>query len=63
MVNKYNLLVVDDDRDILSTLELGLVGYYQVFTAACQKEALDVLGRVKIDLLLLDLRLNIKAIS
>lgn len=57
-MNKYNLLVIDDDEDILSTLEMGLAMDYQLFTAPDRAGALSILRTVKIDLLLLDLRLG-----
>ena len=52
----YNILVCDDEKDIVSALEiyLGSEGY-QVYSAYNGREALDVLGREEIHLVLLDL--------
>lgn len=57
-MSKYNLLVVDDETDILTALEMGLEQDYHVYIATNRNKALAVLNRVKIDLLLLDLRLQ-----
>ena len=55
---KAKVLLVDDDRLILSTLATGLRTYgYDVFEAATGKDALQLAGQVKPDLALLDIRL------
>ncbi len=55
MESKGLILVVDDDPDIVATSRIILEGNgYEVHTASNGKEALDLLSRVKPDLMLLD---------
>ena len=52
----YNILVVDDDRDIVATLKIQLEKEgFEVFCAYDGQEALDFLGREEIHLILLDI--------
>lgn len=51
----YHILVCDDEKDIVSALTIYLQGDgYRVFTAANGREALEVLARQEIHLVLLD---------
>ena len=55
-MNNESILVVDDDKDIVSTLRIHLEREgYQVFCAYNGLEALAVLEQQKIHLLLLDI--------
>jgi DNA-binding response OmpR family regulator len=55
MDSKGFVLVVDDDPDIVATSRIVLESNgYEVQTAANSKEALDILSRVKPDVMLLD---------
>jgi len=50
-----NILICDDERDIVAALEIYLHAEgYNTFTACDGREALDVMARESIDLLLLD---------
>ncbi|MCD8368627.1 MAG: response regulator transcription factor [Clostridiales bacterium] len=52
----YNILVCDDDKDIVSALEIYLSnGEYQVFKAYSGEEALCILSQEKIHLVLMDI--------
>lgn len=52
----YNILVCDDEKDIVSALEIYLIADgYQVFTAYNGKEAVEVLQREEIHLVLMDI--------
>ena len=56
----YNILVCDDEKDIVSALEIYLRSEgYTVFPAYNGKEALDVLKREEIHLVLLDLMMPV----
>lgn len=51
----YNVLVCDDEKDIVSALEIYLTSEgYRVFTAYNGKEAIDVIRKEDIHLVLLD---------
>ena len=51
----YHILVCDDEKDIVSALTIYLRGDgYRVFTAANGREALDIVAREDIHLVLLD---------
>ena len=51
----YNILVCDDEKDIVSALEIYLTSEgYRVFTAANGKEALNVIRKEDVHLVLLD---------
>jgi len=55
MDSKGFVLVVDDDPDIVATSRIVLESNgYEVQTAANSKEALDILSRVRPDVMLLD---------
>jgi two-component system NtrC family response regulator len=41
-MNKFKLLIVDDDTDISSQMKWGLIGDYDVFVAGDRPEALDI---------------------
>ena len=43
MKQRYNLLIVDDEKDILRTLALTFEDDYEVFTARSGLEALGIL--------------------
>ena len=52
----YNILVCDDEKDIVSALEIYLSSEgYKVFKSYSGKEALSIIGREDIHLLLLDI--------
>ncbi|MGL5893960.1 MAG: response regulator transcription factor [Bacteroidales bacterium] len=51
---KKVILIVDDDLDIVDLIELYLNHMYSVLKASNGKEALEILGNNKIDLVLLD---------
>ena len=54
-MSQQNILVVDDDRDIVETTRIQLEKEgYQVFTAYDGKQALDVLSRESVQLILMD---------
>lgn len=51
-----NILVVDDEKEIRDLLEINLKSEgYIVFKASCGKEALEILNREEIDLVVLDI--------
>ncbi|SHK70768.1 DNA-binding response regulator, OmpR family, contains REC and winged-helix (wHTH) domain [Clostridium cavendishii DSM 21758] len=53
---KYNILVVDDEKDIRDVVEIYLInGGFNVITAEDGIEALEVLKNEKIDLIILDI--------
>lgn len=52
----YNILVCDDEKDIVSALEIYLTADgYQVFTAYNGREAVDILNKEEIHLVLMDI--------
>jgi DNA-binding response OmpR family regulator len=52
----YRILVCDDERDIVSALNIYLTGEgYQVLTAYSGREALEVLEQQSVDLVLMDI--------
>ncbi len=56
----YNILICDDDADITSALEIYLsTEGYGVFRAKNGREALDIIGREDISLLLLDIMMPV----
>ncbi len=58
-VNPARLLLVDDDPGLLKLLGMRLVSEgYSVVTAESGPEALRVLGREKVDLVISDLRMD-----
>lgn len=57
MMYRHNLLLVDQERHILRCLVLTLEEDYNVFTAASPTEALDILERENISLMITDHRL------
>ena len=42
-MKRYSLLIVDDEKEILRTLELTFEADYQVFTANSALQALEIL--------------------
>ena len=51
----YNILVCDDEKDIVSALEIYLTSEgYRVFTAVNGKDALNVIRKEDVHLVLLD---------
>lgn len=57
-MSKCSLLLVDDEEDILDSLETGLNLNYQIYKASDRAGALAIVRKVKVDLILLDLRLG-----
>jgi len=56
---KKTILTVDDDIDILEQLKFQLEGAnYNVISAGCQEEALEILKDAKFDLAILDLMME-----
>ena len=52
----YNILVCDDERDIVSAIRIYLTGEgYRVLEAYSGREALAVMEREKVDLVLMDI--------
>ena len=52
----YNILVCDDEKDIMSALEIYLTADgYRVFTASNGREAIDILYKEEIHLVLMDI--------
>ncbi len=61
MKTKKKILLVDDDPDIIDQMSLVLTAEgYEIFKAADEKEAVEVLLSVKPDLAILDLMMNEK---
>lgn len=56
-MNRHKLLIVDDEKDILRTLTLTFEEDYEVFTARSGMEALGILERQDIALILADQRM------
>jgi DNA-binding NtrC family response regulator len=55
-MNKYNILLVDDDQLILKTMALSVKNKgYSVTTACSGEEAIDILSKQHIDLVITDL--------
>lgn len=51
-----NILVVDDEKEIRNLLEINLRNEgYNVFKASCGEEALDILEKEEIHLIVLDI--------
>lgn len=51
-----NILVVDDEKEIRDLLEINLTNEgYNVFKAKCGKEALEILEREEVNLMVLDI--------
>ena len=56
----YNILVCDDERDIVSALQIYLESDgYKVFTAANGKEAIDTFNANEIHLILMDIMMPV----
>ena len=57
-MDRYKILVVDDDHDILTIIKVNLeLDSYKVFTAALGKDAISIFEKEPIDLIVLDLML------
>ena len=56
-MNRYNLLIVDDEKDILRTHNLTFEEDYEVFTAQSGAKALEILGKQNIALIIADQRM------
>ncbi len=55
---KYNVLCVDDEKNVLRALERALrKEYYNVFTADSGKAGLDILNTLKVQLIIADFRM------
>lgn len=52
------LLIVDDEPKVLKALTFLAEGEYQVYTAECSKDALDIFSKEQVALVLLDIRLG-----
>ncbi|OSA68013.1 response regulator transcription factor [Clostridium botulinum] len=51
-----NILVVDDEKEIRDLLEINLINEgYNVFKASCGEEALEILEREEVNLMVLDI--------
>lgn len=57
MLDKANILVVDDEMGPRESLKTILKPYYNVFTAERGGQAIEILNRVAIDLVTVDLRM------
>ncbi|MDE6916580.1 MAG: response regulator, partial [Lachnospiraceae bacterium] len=56
----YNVLVCDDEKDIVSALKIYLTAEgYQVYEACNGQEALEVLSREEIHLVLMDIMMPV----
>ena len=56
----YNVLVCDDEKDIVSALQIYLKSEgYQVFSAYNGKEALKIINREDIQLVLMDIMMPV----
>ena len=52
----YNILICDDEKDIVSALSIYLsTEHYNIFTAFTGKEALDIVAKNDIHLILMDI--------
>jgi two-component system response regulator HupR/HoxA len=56
-VKRYGLLIVDDEKDILRTLTLTFEEDYEVFAAPSGAEALEILAKEEIALIIADQRM------
>lgn len=56
-MNRYNLLIVDDEKDILRALNLTFEEDYEVFIAQSGAKALEILGKEDIALIIADQRM------
>lgn len=56
-MNRYRVLIVDDEPAVRRTLERALRGHYEVVSAGDPNSAYQVLGDSTFDVVLLDLRL------
>ncbi|MCP5420919.1 MAG: sigma-54-dependent Fis family transcriptional regulator [Gammaproteobacteria bacterium] len=56
-MSRHGLLIVDDEKDILRTLQLTFTSEYQVYTASSGAEALDILKSQDIALIIADQRM------
>ncbi len=63
IVEKYNILIVDDDKEFLKTISefirLKAKERYNVFSAYDGKEALEVFSKNKVGILILDLKMPV----
>jgi DNA-binding NtrC family response regulator len=57
MISKPRILVVDDEKNIRESIRLLLAGSYDLHQAASGKEAIQIVKKHSIDLVLLDVRL------
>ncbi|MFQ5960632.1 MAG: response regulator, partial [Candidatus Methylomirabilales bacterium] len=56
-MKRHSLLIVDDEKSILKTLSLTFEEDYDVFTAASGAQALQILGKEEIALIIADQRM------
>ena len=57
----YNILICDDEKDIVSALSIYLsTENYNIFTAYTGQEALDIVAKHDIHLILMDIMMPIK---
>jgi len=56
-VKRYGLLIVDDENDILRALSLTFAEEYNVFTATSGAQALEILEKEEIALIIADQRM------
>jgi len=56
---KHTLLVIDDEEEIVKRLKRILVkSGYEVFTASCGKDGLDIINTYKIDVIITDIKMS-----
>ncbi|MEO5359634.1 MAG: ATP-binding protein [Nitrospirota bacterium] len=56
-MEKQTILIVDDERDILDALSDTFMGDYEVYKASSAAEAMDILKKTPVDLVLTDQRM------
>ncbi len=57
--HRYRVLAVDDEQDVLDVLQRALEDEYEVFTALSGSEALEILKREPMDMLITDQRMPV----
>jgi len=60
MMKKIKILIVDDIEEYLDSLEMILSPEYEVFKAKSLKEGIDLLKRERMDIAIVDIRLDEK---
>ena len=57
--HRYRILAVDDEQDVLDVLQRALEDEYEVFTALSGSEALEILEKEPMDMLITDQRMPV----